>query len=112
MSFIFSIIISLQWVKIIFKHTAKEKTKCSVLGVAQRVRTQLRLGEDVGSIPGFAQWLRDPALPQAAAQVTDLVLLWLRRRLQLQLGFNPGPGTSICPRWGHEKVKKEREGEM
>ena len=33
--------------------------------------------EDVGLIPGHAQWVNDLALPRVVVKVTDTVQIWL-----------------------------------
>ena len=39
--------------------------------VAQQVKNPASIHEDVGWFPGFSQWVKDQALPKAAAWVTD-----------------------------------------
>ena len=41
-----------------------------------RLRTQHNVCEDVGSVPGLSQWVKDPVLAQAAAEVADMARIW------------------------------------
>ena len=47
-------------------------------------------------VPGPAQWVKDPTFPQ----------LWFR--LQLWLGSDPWPGTSMC----HGAAKKRKNNQV
>ena len=75
------------------KKKKKKKRDEGVAIVAQQVKNPPITREDVGSNPGLSWWVKDPALPQAVAEVTDVARIWhcsgCGIGLQLQLQFDP-----------------------
>ena len=44
--------------------------------VVQQVKNPSRIQEDVDSIPGLTQWVKDLVLLQTVAQVEDVAWIW------------------------------------
>ena len=77
-------------------------------------RTQLLLR--ASGVPALAWWVNirrclcgcAGLIPSWHSELTHLALLQLRCRWQLQLGFSPGLGTSICCGCGHKMKRKKK----
>ena len=44
--------------------------------MAHPIKNPTGIYEDVGSIPDLAEWLKNPALPQAVMEVVDVARIW------------------------------------
>ena len=71
--------------------------------------------EDTGLIPGPAQWIKDPALLQAVAKVSDAACIWhcCGCGSNSSSDLTPSLRTSMCHRCEPKKLKREggKEGE-
>ena len=61
--------------------------------VAHKLKDPTSILEDVGSIPGLSQMVKNPVLPQAVVSVTEAAQIWCCCGYgvgqQLQLRFHP-----------------------
>ena len=76
------------------------------------LRTQHSVCEDMNSIPGLAQWVKDLVLPQAVVQVSNTAWIWcccgcgMGWQLRLAADLAPSRGTFIRHRCGLKKKRK------
>ena len=79
--------------------------------MALRIKNLTCPSEDEGSIPGLAQWVKNPSLLQAVSQVIDVAWIWCWHGCGVgyscSFDSTPGLGISIYCRCAHKNKTKK-----
>ena len=80
-------------------------TRMAIIKTTREFLLQLSGHEDVGSIPGLAQWVKYSSVGHRCS--SDLCCSDCGVDSSCSSDSTPSPGTSTCHRYGHEKKQQQ-----